>query len=399
MESLEAALRFGADAVYLGAERFGMRTSPKNFTQDQLAQATGKAHAQNVRVYLTCNTLMENRDIAALPDFFRMAQVSGVDAVILTDLGALAIARSVAPDLEVHISTQEGVTNWRAAQMLYEMGAKRIVLARELSLEAIREIRSRISTDAELECFVHGSMCVSFSGRCLLSSYFARRDANRGDCAQPCRWKYALMELTRPGEYLPVEEDETGTFLLSAKDMCMIEHIPALVQAGISSLKIEGRAKSAYYTAVVTNAYRCALDNCAPDSNGTCTMPEWVVAEMDRVSHRAYCTGYYFSHPRDAGNIHDSAGYIRGWQVAAFVQKSMAGRLFVTQRNRFFEGEQLEVLEPGKPPEVITVQDLRNEKGEPITCAPHPMMQASFACLQCVSPGALLRRRNVVENQ
>lgn len=394
LESLRAAVDFGADAIYLGAERFGMRSSPKNFDRDTLALGVRYAHRRGVRVYLTCNILMHNGDLAALPDFFRQTQQCGVDALILTDLAALELARRTVPEMEIHISTQEGVTNSLAASVLVGLGAKRIVLARELPIEEIGQIAAALPGGAEVECFVHGSMCVSFSGRCLLSSYFTGRDANRGDCAQPCRWKYALMESTREGEYLPLEEDGEGTYILSSRDLCMIEHIPELVESGISSLKIEGRAKASYYTAVVTNAYRCALDAYRQNPSPDFRTPRWIVEELEKVSHRTYCTGYYFDSPLSRAQIHDHPGYIRGWQVAAVVERCEARRCFVTQRNRFFDGEELEILPHGRPPFSITVHRLQDGEGNAIECAPHPMMEASFDCDFSVEPGAIVRRRN-----
>ncbi len=394
LECLRAAVDFGADAVYLGARRFGMRSSPKNFDFDTLASGVRYAHSRGARVYLTCNILLHNGDLPALPDFFRQAQRCGVDALILTDLAAFDIARRTVPEMEIHISTQEGVTNSGAASVLVGMGAKRIVLARELPIGEIAQIASEIPEGAEIECFVHGSMCVSFSGRCLLSAYFTGRDANRGDCCQPCRWKYALMESTREGEYLPVEEDGEGTYILSSRDLCMIEHIPELVASGIASLKIEGRAKAAYYTAVVTNAYRCALDAYRRDPSPHFVTPRWIVDELEKVSHRAYCTGYFFDSPRTCGQIHDHPGYIRGWQVAAVAERWESGRCYVTQRNRFFEGEELEVLPHGKPPFAISVRGLTDGEGHALDCAPHPMMHASFDCDQPVEAGAILRRKN-----
>ena len=371
-----------------------MRSSPRNFDFPTLARGVEYAHRRGVRVYLTCNIIMHNADLPHLPDFFRQARSCGIDALIVTDLAALQIARQTVPEVELHISTQEGITNRQAAAVLIGTGARRVVLARELPLNEIEEIARSLPYEAEEECFMHGSMCVSFSGRCLLSEYFTGRDANRGDCAQPCRWKYALMESTRDGEYLPIDETPDGTFLLSSKDLCMIEHIPELVRSGISSLKIEGRAKAAYYTAVVTNAYRCALDAYAENPSDSFQPPRWIVEEMEKVSHRTYCTGYYFDHPGRCGQIHNHPGYLRGWQVAAIVESCGEGCCSVTQRNRFFEGEELEVLPHGEKPFRITVRNLRDESGERIENAPHPMMRAVFDCEYHIEPGAILRRRN-----
>ena len=263
MERLQAALDFGADAVYLAGQMFGMRTAPSNFTREQLQEAVALAHARGVRVYLTCNTVPRNQEIDLLPDYLAFVQNVGVDALIVTDLGAMDLAKRYAPKVELHVSTQAGIANYAAANAFYQLGAKRVVLARETTLEEIAEIRAKTPKDLEIEAFVHGAMCMSFSGRCLLSNYMAGRDANRGACAQPCRWKYALVEEKRPGQYMPIYQDGEGSYILNSKDMCMVRHLPELLRAGVTSLKIEGRAKSAYYVAVTTNAYRWALDELA----------------------------------------------------------------------------------------------------------------------------------------
>ena len=260
MECLNSAINFGADAVFLAGSEFGMRTASKNFDKTDLKAAVELAHSKGVKIYVTCNTLPRNSELTRLPEFLAYAQDCGVDAFIIADLGVFEMAKQYAPKVDLHVSTQAGIVNYATANAFYNMGAKRVVLARELPLEEIAEIRAKIPKDLEIECFVHGAMCVSFSGRCLISSYLTGRDANRGDCAQPCRWKYHLYEENRQGQYFPVEETDKGTFLYNSRDLCMIEHIPELVKAGISSLKIEGRAKSAYYAAVITNAYRVAID-------------------------------------------------------------------------------------------------------------------------------------------
>lgn len=393
-ERLEAALSFGADAVYLGGERFGMRTAPQNFTLMQLTKAVERCHQKGVKVYLTCNTLPRNSEIALLPDFLTGAAQSGVDAFIITDLGVMDIAKKLAPDVDIHISTQAGVTNYESARVLHEMGAKRIVIARELQIEDIAEIRAKTPKELEIECFVHGAMCVSFSGRCLLSNYMTGRDSNRGDCAQPCRWKYALTEEKRPGEYFPIDETDDGTFIMNSRDMCMIEHLPILAKAGVSSFKIEGRAKSAYYTAAVVNAYSSALKGYIDSGfNPDYTPEQWIVDEVHRVSYRDYCTGFYFGSPKGDSNIYYKGGYIREWEVAAIALGWSGGVLTVSQRNRFFEGDELDVMCKGKKPFTIKVTELTNETGDAIDNAPHPMMTAKFACPEDIVPvGAYLRR-------
>lgn len=391
-ERLAAAVEFGADAVYLGSDCFGMRTAAASFGGEELKKACDYAHSKGVKVYLTCNTVPRNSELCRLEAFFKFAEQSGVDAFIITDIGVMNLARKYAPDVEIHISTQAGITNYAAARAFYEMGAKRIVTAREISLEEIAEIRAKTPKELEIECFVHGAMCVSFSGRCLLSNYMTGRDSNRGDCAQPCRWRYSLLEEKRPGEYFPVEQDESGTYIMNSRDMCLIEHIPELAKAGIDSFKIEGRAKSAYYTAVSVNAYRCALDGYEASGFSSDYKPEqWIVDEVKKVSNRRYCTGFYFSNPMDDAQIFYEGGYVREWDVAAIADRWENGVLYASQRNRFFEGDELEVMIKGKKPFKVTVRNLKNADGEKIDNAPHPMMSLSFDCPEPVPSGAYLR--------
>lgn len=392
-ERLEAAVRFGADAVYLGGSAFGMRAAPANFTFDELRRAVEYAHARGVRVYLACNTLPRNAEVDALPAYLTAWAECGVDAFIVTDLGVMELVRRYAPEVEMHVSTQAGVVNYAAANAFYALGAKRVVTAREMSLSEISGLRSRTPEELEIECFVHGAMCVSFSGRCLLSNYLTGRDSNRGDCAQPCRWRYHLVEEKRPGQFFPIEEDADGTYLLNARDLCMIEHIPALMDAGVTSFKIEGRAKSAYYTAVVTNAYRHAIDGCLRAQGHADYRPEpWILEELIRVSHREYCTGFYFDSPQENAQIFEEGGYRRFWEVAAVAEHTADGLLHAVQRNRFFRGETLSVLEAGKQPYQITVQELYDEFGVALENAPHPMMRVQLRCERAVAPGAFLRR-------
>ena len=281
MLRLRLAVKFGADAVYLGGEMFGMRSNPSNFNADELKEAVELVHSNGRKLYLTCNTLPRNKELSFLPDYLKYAQEIGVDALIIADMGVLSLAKKYAPDVDYHISTQAGIVNYEAANTLYEMGASRIVTARELSLDEIKEIRDKTNPDLEIEVFVHGAMCMSFSGRCILSDYMVGRDANRGDCAQPCRWKYHLVEEKRPGQYFPINQEEDGTYIFNSKDLCMINHIPELDRAGIDSFKIEGRAKSEYYTAIVTNAYRNAIDEYIESGRKADFVPsDWVLAEM-----------------------------------------------------------------------------------------------------------------------
>lgn len=393
MERLELAVKFGADAVYVGGTQFGMRSNPSNFDPTQLQAACKLVHAAGKKLYLTCNTLPRSYELDALPDFLRSAQAAGVDAFIIADMGVLSIAKQAAPQVDVHISTQAGIVNYAAANAFYQMGAKRIVTARELSLDEIKIIRDNTPPELEIEAFVHGAMCMSFSGRCILSDYMVGRDANRGDCAQPCRWKYHLMEETRPGQYFPVNQEENGTYIFNSKDLCMIEHIPELVAAGVDSFKIEGRAKSAYYTAVVTHAYRQALDAYYAHPSPDYRVPDWVLAEMEKMSHRVYTTGFNFG-PLKNGQELNSGGYVRTWDVCALYRDQQEGRLIVDQRNRFFEGDVLDVLEPGQKPYTLTVRDLvREADGTHTDVANKATEVYSFAVDRLVSPDAVLRRK------
>ncbi len=392
-ERLKLALKFGADAVYLGGEQFGMRTNPSNFNADELKKAVELVHAYGKKVYLTCNTLPRNNEIEALPDFLKYAAQIGIDAFIIADIGVMDMAKKYAPEVEIHMSTQVGIVNYQTANTLYEMGAKRIVTARELSLDDIKTIRDKTPEDLQIEVFVHGAMCMSFSGRCILSDYMVGRDANRGDCAQPCRWKYHLVEETRPGQYFPVNQDDSGTYIFNSRDLCMIEHIPELVNAGVDSFKIEGRAKSEYYTAIVTYAYRNAIDEYLKNPTDDFKVSQWILDEMEKMSHREYTTGFNFG-PIVNGQVLNTGGYIRNWDVCALYNNYKDGRLIVDQRNRFFEGDVLEVVEPDKKPYKITVKELYNETaGEYSDVANKATNTYSFQCDIPVSSDAIFRRQ------
>lgn len=392
-ERLKLALKFGADAVYLGGEQFGMRTNPSNFNADQLKNAVELAHSLGKKIYLTCNTLPRNQEIEYLPKFLKYAADIHVDAFIIADIGVMALAKKYAPDVEIHMSTQVGIVNYQTANTLYDMGAKRVVTARELSLEEIKTIREKIPSDLEIEVFVHGAMCMSFSGRCILSDYMVGRDANRGDCAQPCRWKYSLVEETRPGQYFPINQDDSGTYIFNSRDLCMIEHIPELVDAGVDSFKIEGRAKSEYYTAIVTYAYRNAIDEYLKKPSPDFKVPQWILDEMEKMSHREYTTGFNFG-PMKNGQVLDNGGYIRKWDVCALYKDYRNGRLVVDQRNRFYQGDILEVVEPDKKPYQVEVRELYNETaGEKVDVANKATNTYSFKCDVPVSPDAIFRRQ------
>ncbi len=392
-ERLKLALKFGADAVYLGGEQFGMRTNPSNFNADELKKAVELVHSYGKKVYLTCNTLPRNNEIEALPEFLKYAAQIGIDAFIIADIGVMDMAKKYAPEVEIHMSTQVGIVNYQTANTLYEMGAKRIVTARELSLDDIKTIRDKTPEDLQIEVFVHGAMCMSFSGRCILSDYMVGRDANRGDCAQPCRWKYHLVEETRPGQYFPVNQDDSGTYVFNSRDLCMIEHIPELVNAGVDSFKIEGRAKSEYYTAIVTYAYRNAIDEYLKNPTDDFKVSQWILDEMEKMSHREYTTGFNFG-PIVNGQVLNTGGYIRNWDVCALYNNYKDGRLIVDQRNRFFEGDVLEVVEPDKKPYKIAVKELYNETaGEYSDVANKATNTYSFQCDIPVSSDAIFRRQ------
>jgi putative protease len=388
-ERLEAAVRYGADAVYLGGKRFGMRSRPDNFDVDGLREAADYCHRHGVRLYVTLNVLPYNSEIEEIGEYIRYLAGIGADAVIVTDIGVLRLAKRLCPGLEVHISTQMGVVNWLAARELYELGASRVILARELSIPDIAVIREKTPPGLAIEAFVHGAMCVSFSGRCLISNYLTGRDSNHGECAQPCRWSWSLVEEKRPGEYFPIAEEDGGTFFFNAKDMCMLPYLDQLAAAGVSSFKIEGRAKSAYYTAVTTNAYRTAAG--LLDSPGGYCPPPWLLEEPAKVSHREYCTGFYFP-DCPPGQFYDKTGYVKEWKVVAVAEGWEDGMLTCTQRNYFTPGETLEALEPGKPPYVFTAGRILGEDGAETDAARHPMELLRIPCGRPLAKGTFLRR-------
>lgn len=390
-ERFNAAINYGADAVYLGRKQFGMRSSPLNFDFEQLVAAVNAAHAKGIKVYLTCNTLPRNNEIPYFEQFVKEAVEAKVDALIVADIGLLMLIKRYAPDMEIHISTQTGIVNYVTARELYDLGAKRIVLARELSLDEIAEIRAKTSPDLDIEAFVHGAMCVSFSGRCLLSQYLVNRDANRGECAQPCRWGYHLVEEKRPGEFFPIFEDEKGTYILNAKDMCMIEHIDKLAAAGVTSLKIEGRAKSAYYVTVVTNAYRMAVDEYYKNPDNF-VLPDWIRDEVYKVSHRKYCNGFFFGTPEQS-QYYENSGYIREYDVVAVVEKCKNGTVYCTQRNRFFAGDTVELLAPSQKPVILILNKIFDENGNEIETANHAMMKFSFESDLIFPEGTVIRKQ------
>ncbi len=385
MERLRMAVLYGADAVYLAGTSFGMRSFAGNFSPEELPKAVAWAHSHGVRVHVTVNTMPRNKEASRLPAYLEQLQEAGVDALIVADLGAFTMAGRYAPRCERHISTQASIANYACAAAWYDLGAKRVILARELSLDEIREIREKVPSELELEAFVHGAMCVSYSGRCLLSNYMTGRDSNRGACAQPCRYQYCLMEEKRPGEYFPLFEDEKGTYIMNSRDMCMIDHVGELMDAGLNSLKIEGRAKSAYYAAIVTGAYRHVIDDVAA---GRPVDPVWR-DEVEHVSHRHYATGFYFGQP---GQYTDNARYIREWQVVALVTEcDDSGYATLSLRNKFSTGEPLELVGPDTKPIAFTAPVMEDEAGAPLTEPKNPQMVFRMRLPKPVPPWSILR--------
>ncbi|WP_297716812.1 U32 family peptidase [Intestinimonas sp.] len=387
MERLRMVVAYGADAVYLAGGDFGMRAFAGNFDRKELREAVELCHSRGVRVHVTCNTMPRCEEVDRLPEWLEYLDSVGVDAAIIADLGVFRMAEKYAPHLQRHISTQAGVTNHAVAQSWYDLGASRVILARELSLEEIRTIRAKTPKELEIEAFVHGAMCVSYSGRCLLSNYMTGRDAQRGMCAQPCRYKYALVEEKRPGEYFPVYEEDNETFIMNSRDMCMIDHLPELLEAGLSSLKIEGRAKSAYYAAVVTGAYRHGIDAAL---SGEPLDAVWR-DELDKVSHRPYATGFYYGPP---GQYTGDARYIRDYQVCAMVETcDAAGNAVLSLRNKFSAGMEVELLSPGLTPMTFAAPEMEDMDGLPLQEPKKPEMRFKMRLPRPVKPLSLLRRR------
>lgn len=391
VEKLKVAVLYGADAVYLGGRQFSLRAQAAGFDGAELAEAVCYAHQRGVRVYAAVNIFARNTDLKELPAFLKDIKAAGVDAVIVSDPGVLCLVREQLPDMPVHLSTQANTTNWKAARFWESMGVSRVILARELSLDEIKEIRSR--TGLELEVFVHGAMCVSYSGRCLLSSYLTGRDANRGDCAQPCRWRYALVEEKRPGVYLPVEEDERGTYILSSRDLCAAAHIHQLAAAGVSSFKIEGRAKSIHYVAGTVSTYRKILDEWWADPEGY-RFDAAHLQELAKVSHRGFTTGFLGGNPGREGQHYTDEVYPKPYTFIGLVRGYDLERqmLVVEQRNRFSTGEEVEALLPGGERFSFIIKDIYDSDGNPVACAPHPQQVVRIPCQRALPEFSLLRR-------
>ena len=394
-EKLRYAIRYGADAVYMAGKQYGMRAAAGNFEPEQLRQAVQDCHAAGVKCFVTVNVMPRGHELEDLKLYLEQLDAFGVDAVILADLGLLDLAKKHAPHTKIHISTQTSIVNHEAARMYHSLGADRVVLARELSLEEVAAIRAKTPKELEIEVFVHGAMCVSYSGRCLLSNYMTGRDANHGACAQPCRWNYAVVEQSRPGQYMPVEEDERGTYIFNSRDMCMIEHIPDLIKTGVDSFKIEGRAKSFYYTAAVTNAYRRARDLYLENPEGF-LLPASIRDEVDKISHRHYHTGFYYGQP---GEYYAESRYIRDYEVCAVVKEcDAAGNAILEQRNRFFTGDSAELLMPGADPVAFQIPAMANGAGESIESAPHPMMEVRLRLPVQAPPMSVIRTQKEKSN-
>ena len=390
MEKLHMALAYGADAAYLGGAQFGLRAFGGNFTNEEIRAAVQMAHRAGKKIYVTVNVFPHNNDLVSLPDYLRFLAEVQADAVLVADLGVFMLVREAAPTLPVHISTQANNVNWRTVRAWQELGAERVVLARELTREEIREIRQH--TDVDLELFVHGAMCISYSGRCLLSSYFTGRDANRGSCAQSCRWKYALVEEARPGEYYPIAEDERGTYIMNSKDLCLLPYLDEVVAMGLDSLKIEGRMKSVHYVASVVKAYRMALDACLSDVPYE-VQPEWL-EELEKVSHRAYTTGFFFGKTTAADQIYGSSSYEQSSDFVGLVRSYDEATQLATveQRNHMKLGQEIEVFQPEGALFRQELAEMWDADGEPIAAAPHPQQIVRIRMERPAAPNSILRR-------
>lgn len=393
LEKLKTAIEFGADAVYIGGEAFSLRVAAENFTHDEIVEGLKFAHDRGKKVYLTANIIPHNDDIAEFERFIEEMRPLGFDGILVSDLGMFEVVKEKAPEIPIHISTQANNVNWRSALAWYKMGAERVVVGREMSFKELAEFRANLPEELEIEAFVHGAMCISYSGRCLLSNYLTSRDANQGHCSHPCRWNYALVEEKRPGQYMPVFENERGTFIFNSKDLCMIRHIPELVEAGITSLKIEGRVKTPYYVATVIGAYRREIDRYFADPENY-VFNEEEYEELCKVSHRPYTTGFYYHKPDENSQVYTSSSYIRDYDLVAMVEEydEKTGIAKLTQRNKFSVGDEIEIIQPGVPYFKMTVRDMKDEEGHEIESAPHAVMTVYMPVDKPVVKGAMLRR-------
>ncbi len=395
LEKLKIAIIYGADAVYLGGENFGLRAGAKNFTLKQLSEGIKFAHDRGKRVYLTLNIIPHNEDLVGLPEYVAKLKELDLDAVIISDPGVLKIVKNIIPEMEIHLSTQANTTNYAAVNFWYEQGIRRIILARELFLEGIKEIIKKSPPDMKIETFIHGAMCISYSGRCLLSNYMVGRDANRGDCAHSCRWRYYLMEETRPGEYFPVYEDKKGTYIFNSKDLCMIEHLPSLIEAGISVFKIEGRMKSSYYVATVVKAYRQLIDSYLLKPNEYFCDKKWL-DEIKKVSHRYFTTGFYFAKPSGKEQRYDSSAYIKTYDFAGLILDYNTNNQIATieQKNRIFVGDEIEIFGPDNDFFTQKIEKMWDEEGEEIEAAPHAKQIIRMKMAKPVKPWYMIRKFN-----
>lgn len=395
LEKLKIAVIYGADAVYLGGENFGLRAGAKNFTLEQLAEGIQFAHARGKKIYLTLNIIAHNEDLNGLPEYVANLKELNLDAVIISDPGILKIVQDIIPEMEIHLSTQANTTNYAAVNFWYEQGVRRIILARELSLKEIKEIVERSPLDMKIETFIHGAMCISYSGRCLLSNYLISRDANRGDCAHSCRWRYYLMEETRPGEYFPVYEDKKGAYFFNSKDLCLIEHLPSLIEAGISAFKIEGRMKSLYYVATVVKAYRHLIDSYLSKPEEYFFDEKWL-DEVNKVSHRNFTSGFYFAKPEGEEQRYDSSAYINTYDFAGMIldYNSYSQIATIEQKNRMFVGDEIEIFGPDDDFFTQKIEKMWDEDGEEIDVAPHAQQIISMKMSKPVKPWYIIRKFN-----
>ncbi len=394
LEVLKTAVVFGADAVYIGGEAFGLRAKAKNFSGEDMIEGIAFAHEHGVKVYVTANILAHNRDLEGVRAYFEELKEIKPDALIIADPGVFMLAKEICPEIERHISTQANNTNYLTYQFWYRQGAKRVVSARELSMEELRELRAHIPDDLEIETFVHGAMCISYSGRCLLSNYFTGRDANQGACTHPCRWKYAVMEESRPGEYLPVYENERGTYIFNSKDLCMIEHIPELLESGIDSFKIEGRMKTALYVATVARTYRKAIDDCLQSRELYEKNLPWYKEQIAACTYREFTTGFFYGKPDESSQIYDNNTYQKGYTYLGIVGDVDAdGCIYLEQRNKFSVGEQIEIMKPDGENQLVTVEAIYNEENEAMESAPHPQQKLKVKVSGKASQYDILRRK------
>ncbi len=394
LEVLKTAVNYGADAVYIGGDVFSLRAKAKNFTKEEMIQGIAYAHSKNVKVYVTANIFAHNYDLKEAEEYFKeMAQIKP-DGLIISDPGMFTLAKTFCPDVERHISTQANNTNYMTFKFWYEQGAKRVVNARELSLAEIKEIRANIPEDMEIESFIHGAMCISYSGRCLLSNYFTGRDANRGECTHPCRWKYAINEETRPGEFLPVYENDRGTYIFNSKDLCMIEHIPEMIDAGIDSFKIEGRMKTALYVACVARTYRKAIDDYLESEQKYRDNMDWYLSEISKCTYRQFTTGFYFGKPSEEAQIYDNNTYINEYVYLGMVDKKDSESAYIEQKNKFCVGDEIEIMKPDGRNLATKVIRIVNEDGEDMESCPHSKQKLRIFLSVVPDEGDILRVKN-----